>query len=392
MLQQRVRVLATAGSLAFGLLTGPASAASTDKQSSAAPAPKAKVQLFRAVKSGVSPAVRDLAPVRRAADPTREYEIPNPPDKRWEDLSTTVRRDVATPDAALQSFYAPDAMPAPIANFQGLSQAAQGAVSGFFVSPPDTVGDVGPNHYVQCVNLACQIYSKAPPNPPLSAVFTIDALFTGFGGDCETLNDGDPIVMYDPLANRWHLSQFAVSNRPPSHECVAVSQTGDPTGAWYLYDFVIPDNYFNDYPKFGVWPDGYYMTAPLFEGPVFGQGVFVMNRAKMLVGDPTAELIFFDLTLAFPGLGRVLPADVDGPAPPAGTRNYVVGTAADEFGDPGDKVRLFAVKADFNDVDNSTFTEIASVPTAAYDPTFTEVSGNCGFAFTSASTRSPGGR
>lgn len=384
MLQQRLRVLASAGSLVVGLLAGPALAASSDaKRPNTTSTPKAKVQLFRAVKSGVSPALRDLAPVRRAADPTREYEIPNPPDKRWEDLSTTVRRDVASPDGALQSFYAPDAMPAPIANFQGLSQASQGAVSGFFVSPPDTVGDVGPNHYVQCVNLACQIYSKTPPNTALSAVFTIDTLFTGFGGDCETLNDGDPIVMYDPLADRWHVSQFAVSNRPPSHECVAVSQTGDPTGAWYLYDFVIPDNYFNDYPKFGVWNDGYYMTAPLFEGPVFGQGVFVMNRAKMLVGDPSAEMVFFDLTLAFPGLGRVLPADIDGAAAPAGTPNYVLGTAADEFGDPSDALRLFAVKADFNDVDNSTFTEITSVPTAAYDPTFTEVSGNCGFAFTS---------
>jgi subtilisin-like proprotein convertase family protein len=381
MLHQRVRLLAIPGALAFGwIAAGVAGAASAP---SPAATPKAKVQLFRAVKSGVSPAVRDLAPVRRAADPLREYEVPNPPDKRWEDLSNLIRRDVASPDGALQSFYAPDAMPAPIANFQGVSQATQGAVSGFFVSPPDTVGDVGPNHYVQCVNLACQIFSKAVPNPSLSAVFTISSLFASLGGECLNTNDGDPIVLYDEQADRWQLSQFSVTNRPPSHECVAVSQTGDPTGAWYLYDFVIPDNYFNDYPKLGVWPDGYYMTAPLFEGPVFGQGVFVMNRAKMLVGDPTAELVFFDLTLAYPGLGRVLPADVDGHSPPQGTPNYVIGTAADEFGDPADAIRIFEVKADFNDVDNSTFTELPSVATAAYDPTFTEVSGNCGFAFTS---------
>lgn len=381
MLQQRVRLLASAGALALGFAAGTAGAASSPQPN--APAPKAQARLFRAVKSGVSPAVRDLAPVRRVADPMQEYQIPNPPDKRWEDLSDLVRRDVASPDGALQSFYAPDAMPAPIANFQGLSQATQGAVSGFFVSPPDTVGDVGPNHYVQCVNLACQIYSKAPPNTPLSAVFTISSLFASLGGECLNTNDGDPIVLYDPMADRWHLSQFSVTNRPPSHECVAVSQTGDPTGAWYLYDFVIPDNYFNDYPKFGVWPDGYYMTAPLFEGPVFGQGMFIMNRSKMLVGDPTAELVFFDLTLAFPGLGRILPADVDGPAPPPGTPNYVIGTAADELGDPADAIRIFEVKADFNDVDDSTFTEVGGVPTASYDPTFTEVSGNCGFAFTS---------
>lgn len=348
-------------------------------------------QVFRAVRAGVSPALRSVHAERFTPDPDVVLEIPmRPPVRRVTSRAVTEPGPLAahllpTADGALMADAPEPNMPAPAVNVQGVSQATQGAVSGFFVSPPDTVGDVGPNHYVQCVNLACRVFDKS--GAPVSAVFTLTSLFASLGGDCATTNDGDPIVLYDPLADRWQLSQFAVANRPPAHECVAISQTGDPTGTWYVYDFAIPDNYFNDYPKFGVWPDGYYMTAPLFEGPVFGQGAFIMNRAKMLAGDPTAEMVFFDLTTAFPGLHRILPADVDGLAPPAGTANYMAGLTANEFGDPQDGIRMFEVRADWNNPAASTFTELpfagGSLAVATYDPTFTEVSGNCGFAFTS---------
>ncbi len=377
MIDMRRTVAVLAG---LALCAGSALAASTHEKQGPA---KLTPQVFKPVRAGVSAPLREVAArqPQLTPDPGKLRDIPNP-EKEWLQGTQLIERQ-SSPDGALMTQDAPNAMPAPVANFQGVSQATQGAVSGFFVSPPDTVGDVGPNHYVQCVNLACQVYSKT--GTAASAVFTITSLFSSasFPGDCSTTNDGDPIVLYDPLADRWQLSQFAISNRPPSHECVAVSKTNDPTGQWYLYDFVVPDNYFNDYPKLGVWPDAYYMTAPLFEGPVFGQGMFAMNRSKMLAGDPTAELVFFDLTLAVPGLQRILPADVDGPAPPAGTPNYVLTMAADEFGDPADAYRLFEVHIDWNDVDNSTMTELPSLPSAAFDPTFTEVSGNCGFAFTS---------
>ena len=200
---------------------------------------------------------------------------------------------------------------------------------------------------------------------------------------------GMPIVNYDPLADRWILSQFAVGNRAgagQAHECLLVSQTSSPVGAYYAYDFAIPEPYFNDYPKIGVWPDSFVMTAPLFEGPVFGQGVFAMNRAKMLAGDPTAEMIFFDLTLSHPGLSRILPADVDGIAPPAGAPVVLAGITANEMGDPQDGIRLLELKPDFSNPPASTLTELGfpggSLAVAAFDPTLTQVSGNCGFAFT----------
>ena len=297
------------------------------------------------------------------------------------------RHTLMSADGALAPRVSAMAMPAVATSFEGINQRTQGNVSGFFVNPPDTVGDVGPNHYVECVNLACQVFDKAGAS--VAGPFTITSLYfsAAFPGDCAATNDGDPIVLYDPLADRWLISQFAISSRPPSHECIAISQTANPAGAYHLYDFSIPDNYFNDYPKLGVWPDAYYMTAPLFEGPVFGQGVFVLNRAKMLAGDATAEMVFFDLTLAEPGLGRILPADVDGPAPPPGAPNLMLGLTADEYGDLQDGIRLFEVKANWVNPAATTLQEIAfpggSLAVAAYDPTFTEVSGNCGFAFTS---------
>ena len=74
--------------------------------------------------------------------------------------------------------------------------------------------------------------------------------------------EGDPIVVYDRLADRWVISQFAkpAGATQPQDECIAVSQTDDATGAWYRYDFHLTFR-FSDYPKFGVWPDGYYMSA-----------------------------------------------------------------------------------------------------------------------------------
>lgn len=347
----------------------------------APPASKTKVrpvpvpQAFRAVRAGVSPRVADLPTRRVDVSAIKEREGHNPPDKEWQEGASAARRIQTSPDGALSDAPVPNAMPPVTTTFEGLSQATQGAASGFFVSPPDTVGDVGPNHYVQCVNLACQVFTKAGVG---GAVFTLDSLFTALGGDCATLNDGDPIVLYDPLADRWQLSQFAVGNRPPSHQCIAVSQTGDPNGAYWVYDFAIPGGYFNDYPKLSVWSDGYYMTAPLFEGPFFGQGVFAFNRSKMLSGDPSAEMIFFDLTTSYPGLERVLPADIDGQAPPAGTPQYMISIAADEFGSDADAIRFFEFKPDFNNPALSTWTEKPSLPVASFDPTFTEVSGNCG--------------
>ena len=122
------------------------------------------------------------------------------------------------------------------------------------VNPPDTVGEVGPNHYVQMINgsggAVVRIYNKS--GGTVGNQFAVNSLGTGA---CST-GYGDPIALYDTLAGRWLLSEFGQTG---NHLCVYVSLTDDPTGSYYAYDFTTPN--FPDYPKYAVWPDAYYVTT-----------------------------------------------------------------------------------------------------------------------------------
>ena len=157
-------------------------------------------------------------------------------------------------------------IPATAKNFDGVGNGFSGPSGTFAVNaaPPDTNGDVGPNHYVQTVNTDFAVFNKS--GTPVYGPVPINTLWSGFGGDCQTNNDGDPVVIYDPIADRWVISQFSVTGAngttKPFLQCVAVSQTADPTGAYFRYSF--PYIGFNDYPKMGVWPDAYYTTFNLF--------------------------------------------------------------------------------------------------------------------------------
>jgi len=213
-------------------------------------------------------------------------------------------------------------------SFDGVGNGFAGPAGTFLVNsaPPDTNGDVGPNHYVQTVNTDYAVFSKT--GTPVFGPVPMNTLFRGFGGLCETTNDGDPIVIYDPIADRWVASQFAVTGANggsvPFLQCVAVSTTADPTGSYARYSF--PYSRFPDYPKFGVWPDAYYVTFNLFQGNLFAGGqVCAYDRAKMLVGAAATQQCF-NVGTSFGGL---LPADLDGAAlPPPGSPEYIVALGA----------------------------------------------------------------
>ena len=207
----------------------------------------------------------------------------------------------------------------------------------------------------------------------LTPPFKLSSIFAPLGTTCATRNDGDPIVLYDALADRWLLSQFC-TQFPPFRQMIAVSKTGDPTGEYYIYEFVMPNNKLNDYSKIGVWSDAFYMTTDQFFGSDYaGTGAFAFDKSKLLNGDSTASYIYFDLasptTLR---IGGMLPTDFDGLlAPPANAPNIFVGYAANEYGDPQDALRLFEFHADFQNPNNSTFAERAESPitVAPFDPT-----------------------
>ena len=255
--------------------------------------------------------------------------------------------------------------------FEGLADTDNGAG---LVNPSDSNGAVGPNHYVEVVNNRVRVFDKS--GNPLTTPFRQSSLFASLGGICSTIDDGDPIVLYDKLADRWQVSQFAfaATNVPPYHQCVAESVNGDPTGAYYLYDFQLPGQNFPDYPKLSTWPDAYYMSIREFflGGSFVGEGAIALDRKKMLAGDPTATLILFDEGSLSNASSGMLPLDFDGVLPPpAGMPNVFAIYTAAIFGDPqGDALRLFDFHADFDVPANSSFVERPESPlaVAAFDP------------------------
>ena len=266
---------------------------------------------------------------------------------------------VALPRENVQTRVASLAIPATSAAFEGIGQGFTGPAGTFSVNsaPPDTNGDVGPNHYVQTVNTDFAVFSKS--GTVLYGPVPLNTLWSGFAGGCQTNNDGDPTVIYDPIADRWVISQFSVSTTPYL-QCVAVSQTADPTGAYYRYAFSYGNTSFPDYPKIGVWPDAYYTTFNIFNnGTTFaGARSCAYDRAKMLAGQAATQQCF-NTSNAWGGL---LPADLDGSRqPPAGSPNYQVAFGTNNLG-------VWKFHVDWTTPANSTFTG----PTQLAVPAFTE--------------------
>jgi hypothetical protein len=238
----------------------------------------------------------------------------------------------------------------------GVGKGFTGPQGAFTVqaAPPDTTGAVGATQYVQWVNSSFAVFDKATGAAVYGPVAG-NTLFTGFGGACETSNDGDPVVQYDKQANRWVLMQFAVPTGGPYFQCVAVSRTSDATGLYDRYSFQYTG--FNDYPKVGVWPDGYYVTYNIFNGNSFGGArVCAMDRASMLAGLAATQQCF-QLSTSYGGL---LPADLDGAiAPTAGTPNFVMNMGTN-------KLNLWKFSVNWATPANSTFTGPTAIPVTAF--------------------------
>lgn len=189
------------------------------------------------------------------------------------------------------------------------------------VAPPDTTGDLGPNHYVQWVNLRYSVYTLTRDagnnitgfNQVAGFPKNGNTIWQGFGGSCETSNDGDPIVQYDQAADRWVLTQFAVA-KSPYLQCVAVSTTPDPTGTYNRYSYSFGTD-FNDFPKMGIWNDTYVITYNIFKrGRTFGGNrVCGYERSQMLAGGAARQICATTST----SYASLLPADVEGSANPA---------------------------------------------------------------------------
>lgn len=233
-----------------------------------------------------------------------------------------------------------------IQNFDGVT--ANGSY------PPDTDGDVSPDHYFQVVNVRYAIYNKN--GVKLIGPSNNSTIFSGLPNNS---NDGDAIVLYDENADRWLFSQFSLPNYPngPFYENVAISQTNDPTGSWYRYQFTF--SVMPDYPKISVWNDGYYMTIRKFSsgsGAWIGPAAVAMDRAKMLAGDPTASMVMFDLPSSSEG---PLSADCDSEFPAAGAPCPVCYLTSST-------VKLYDFTVNWTTPSASTFVNTATIPISMF--------------------------
>ena len=231
-------------------------------------------------------------------------------------------------------------------NFDGVSAA----LSGWAV--PDTNGAVGTTQYVQWVNTFYAVFSKTTGSLLLGPLAG-NKLWTGFGGPCETNNNGDVIAQFDKLAGRWVMTQHATPTGGPYFQCVAVSTTSDATGSFYRYAFQLT-SLFPDYPKLGVWPDAYYVTINL-QTSTFGNGggtMCALDRNSMLNGAAATSVCFS----TSPTSTSLLPADLDGTnPPPAGAPNYLLNLGANAL-------NLWKFHVDFVTPSNSTFTGPVAIP------------------------------
>ncbi|NOX45772.1 MAG: PKD domain-containing protein [Chlorobi bacterium] len=254
---------------------------------------------------------------------------------------------------------------APIVNVDGANNGDN--ASG--VAPPDTQGDVGPNHYVQMVNNVTEIFDKSGTSiwgPQPSSVF-----WNGFNGSWTGTNDGDPIVLYDQQADRWLVSQFAVNTTDGTQwELIAISTTGNPTGTYARYAFQFTD--MPDYPKIGIWPDGYYMAANRFTvsgGNYNGTYAAVFDRTAMLAGNSATMQLFSNGTLTTDPYS-MLPSDCDGTFPSVGTSNYFCFDNDNNTGWPSDAVKVWAFHTDWTTPANSTFTQSVSLVPSSFNSSF----------------------
>ena len=183
------------------------------------------------------------------------------------------------------------------------------SVVGFGVAPPDTNAAVGDTQVVEWVNLCYAIFDKST-GAPIAGPFSGNNFWKGFGGVCETTNDGDIIIQWDKMNHRWLASQLVYT--AGSNSCIAVSQTADATGSYFRYQFPQP-GLIPDYPKWGLTPSVYYQTQNIFSGSGFiGVNVCGYDATKMLTGSKKAQQVcILDNSNGTLFDDSMLPADLD---------------------------------------------------------------------------------
>ena len=300
------------------------------------------------IRHDISPPLRDMA---RNAPPirSRKREMLEPE----RDLSLPI--GATGQDTVVQDVYLPKVSTRQVLSFDGMTSRVSGNVG-----PPDTNGSVGSTQFVEIVNFAYSVYDKTNGKSLLKPT-SIDTIWQGFGGLCQNINGGDPVVLWDKLAQRWLVTQLSyTSGFTRDFVCIAVSATSDATGSFHRYVFNF-NGQLTDYPKYGIWPDAYY-----FSGNVNGAEPCAFDRKAMISGKKAAMICI----TPNPNYHSFLPSDMDGATlPPAGAPNHYV-----DIANTSNLLAEFDFHVDFAHPKKSTFTG----PNAITVPSYTFACGGLG--------------
>jgi hypothetical protein len=322
--------------------------------------------------------LRDLPPARAARTSADPEHHPRGGTSAWLAAIAQAEGETAETDPLLESSWLRSLertvmTSTPGANlvFEGLSNADNAEVLNSLLVPPDPIGDVGPNHYVQMVNNLITIFDKSGQEL-IDPVF-LDVIWNPSQTLCNGAGHGDPVVTYDQAADRWVLLQIGGDRDAENALCVAVSTTGDPLGTYFIYQLPVPA--FPDYPKLGVWPggeaDAYVVTTndQAFDGSTSLVGVYALERQAMLNGAQTAFIRFEVQNINF-----MLPADHDGSVPPPSGSGALLYTYMD--GDfwsgvrpGGDRIEVWEVRPDFDNFEQTSIDRIESISVADFEYT-----------------------
>ncbi|MCX6245039.1 MAG: BACON domain-containing carbohydrate-binding protein [Bacteroidetes bacterium] len=241
----------------------------------------------------------------------------------------------------------------PLVNFDGQT-------SPYF--PPDCNGAVGPNHFMQTINCVYAIYDKS--GVLVAGPTAMNQLFSGVSGS--NYNDGDPVLLYDKEADRWLATEFSISGNP-NYIMMAVSATNDPTGSWYKYSFVVAS--MPDYPKFSVWPDGYYMG----DNNSAGNDIYVVERSKMLTGASSPQIVGFNnpsRPASVDGFMCVPPVTNDGILSPTGLPGIYIAFNDDALGGGSDQLWLYELHVNWTTPSASTFARTQQLDVEPFNASF----------------------
>jgi len=304
-----------------------------------------KPTVTHSVRQDVSADLRDMAKAAPQSAGAQSQQAPVA-------LPTGPALTNSRPDPVAQQSAGTLSNLATVLNFDGQNDNDTLNLLGVKYVPPDTNGAVGSSQFVQIVNVTLAVYDKKTGSIVLGPAL-ISSVWNGFGGPCETGNGGDPVVLYDQLANRWFISQLQFGSTG-NQECMAVSAGSDATGSYHRYEFDFGSD-FPDYPKFAVWPDAYYSSQNMFTPKFTGARACALDRAAMLIGDP-ATMICFQTTTA-----SLLPSNLDGSTLPAAGQPNVFASIADSS-----NLNIFKFHVDFAHPRNSILGGPTLIPVAPF--------------------------